>query len=280
MSAVLAFTRNRRIPLNLRRLVGECFVRKSDREFEMDVGSTYRGRLDNYIKWMVFVTGKYFEFPYINLLRRLHKGGIALDVGANLGNHSLAFTEFFDRVYAIEPCLPVYKRLVARREVSDRIHPYLLALSDRSGSMPYRLADSDYPVTAGEISEDGDLSIDTVPGDEFVANTIEGQISFVKIDVDGHESSVIRGLADTIRSARPTIMVELSKEVLGTSGSFRSFLDLFPDDYVFHGLSGQLTWPVQREVARTTPIDREHPRPSRRSCDILCFGRERNFRLS
>jgi len=279
MSSVLAFTRNRRIPLNLRRLVGEWFIKTANQKFELDVGSIYRGRLDNYIEWMVYVTGQYFEFPYINLLRRLHKGGIALDVGANLGNHALAFSEFFDRVYAVEPYLPVYERLAARREVSDRIHPYQLALSDRSGSLSYRLQESDYQITSGEISEDGDLLVETVAGDQFVTETIEGNVSFVKIDVEGHESSVVKGLSETLRSARPTIMVELSKEILRTSDSIRTFLDLFPDDYGFYALSGQSTWPVQSDVARITPMDREHPRRRRHSCDILCFGRERNFQL-
>jgi len=97
MRPILAFTRNQRIPLNLRRTLGEWFVRKSNRDFELNVGSVYRGRLDNYIEWMVYLTGQYFEFPCINLVRKMHSGGVVLDVGANLGNHSLAFCNFSNR---------------------------------------------------------------------------------------------------------------------------------------------------------------------------------------
>ncbi|RKX35254.1 MAG: hypothetical protein DRP71_04365 [Verrucomicrobia bacterium] len=279
MSQFLVFTRNRRIPLNIRRLVGGWFIGKSDRTYELDVGSVYRGALDNYIEWMVYITGQYFEFPYINLIRRLHNGGIALDIGANVGNHALAFSEIFDQVYAVEPYSPVYRRLAARREISDRIHPFQIALSDRSGSVSFHVPETDHRVTSGWISEDGEERVESARGDEFVAGAIEGRVSFVKIDVEGHESRVLEGLADTIRSARPTMMVEASKEVLKTPDTMRAFFALFPDDYVFHTLSGQSSWPVQRDVARTTPIDSKHPRRRRHSCDMICFGREKNFRL-
>ena len=48
---------------------------------------------------------------YLNLLKRLTKGGAALDVGANVGNHSHAFAQHFDEVHAFEPFELVAQRL-------------------------------------------------------------------------------------------------------------------------------------------------------------------------
>ena len=276
MHPVLAFTRNRRIPLNIRRLIGEWFIRKSDRVFQLDIGSIYRGKLDNYVEWMVYVTGQYFEFPYINLVRRLFGKGVALDVGANVGNHSLAFSEFFDRVYAIEPYPPVYDRLVARRAIADNIYTYLIALSDRMGTASFKAPETDN-LGIGQISPEGELSVEVLRGDEFVRTEIGASVGFVKIDVEGHELEVIRGLAETLRADRPTVMFEASKDVVKNPESIRNCISLFPDDYIFHTLNGQSTWPVQQEVARTFPIDAERPKARRRKCDIICFGRERNY---
>ncbi|HUG11867.1 MAG TPA: hypothetical protein VMM36_12680, partial [Opitutaceae bacterium] len=104
MNPVLKFTRCRSIPLNLRRTVAKAIIPRTHAAFELDVdGVTYRGRMDNYVEWLAFVTGSFFEFSYINLLKRLLSGGTALDVGANVGNHSLAFSSFFDLVHSVEP---------------------------------------------------------------------------------------------------------------------------------------------------------------------------------
>jgi FkbM family methyltransferase len=279
MHPILAFTRNRRIPLSIRRLVGEWFIGKSDQVYELDIGSIYRGKLDNYVEWMVYVTGQYFEFPYINLIRRLFSKGVALDVGANVGNHSLAFSEFFDRVYGVEPYPPVYDRLAARREVTDKIHTYQIALSDRMGTASFKVPDTDN-LGIGRIATEGELSVEVVRGDDFARTEIGTTVDFVKIDVEGHELEVIRGLAETFRSDRPIVIFEASRVVLKSSESIRDCFSLFPDDYLFHTLSGQSTWPVQQDVARSFPIDVERPTIRRRKCDIICFGRERNYQLA
>lgn len=264
--------------MNLRRLVGGWFIRKSDCSFEIDVGSIFRGRRDNYIEWMVYVSGQYFEFPYLNLLRRLHQGGVVLDIGANVGNHTLACSEFFDRVYAVEPYPPVYDRLAARKDVSDRIETFRIALSDRSGTVSFKVPSTDN-LGVGRIAEDGHLVIETIRGDDFVAAEIKDPIDLIKIDVEGHETEVIKGLAETLRRDRPTVMFEASKEVMKSVESIQACFTLLPDDYVFFKLSGQSTWPMQRDTARVRLIDREDPKPSRHSCDILCWGREKEVDL-
>lgn len=279
MHPILGFTRNRRIPLNVRRLVGGWFIRKAERSFELDVGSVFRGRRDNYIEWMVYVSGQYFEFPYLNLIRRLHQGGVVLDVGANVGNHTLAFSEFFDRAYAVEPYPPVYDRLAARKEVSDRIQTFRIALSDRSGTVSFKAPHTDN-LGIGRIAEDGDLVIETIRGDAFVQAEVRERIDLIKIDVEGHEAEVIKGLAETLRRDRPTVMFEASKEVMKSAESIRACFALLPEDYAFCALSGQSSWPVQRDTARLRPIDRENPKPGRHSCDILCWGKEKQVDLA
>lgn len=270
----MAFTRNRRIPLNIRRQVGLWFIPWSDQTFTIDIGSEFRGCLDNYLEWLAWVTGDYFEYPYLNLIRRLHHGGVVLDVGANVGTHALAFSEFFNQVHAVEPYPPLYEKLAGRRAISDRIHPHQLALSDRAGSVPF-LAPNSANMGIGRITESGDIQVEAMRGDDFVAAQIKDPIDFIKIDVEGHETEVIKGLGKTLRRDRPTVMFEASKAVMKSSESIRACFDRFPDDYVFCKLSGQSTWPIQRDTARVRLIDPDRPTRSRHSCDMLCWGREK-----
>ena len=87
---------------------------------------------------------------------------------------------------------------------------------------------------------------------------------------------MIRGLAETLGRDRPTVMFEVSKAVLKSPDSIRACFSLFPDDYAFYRLSGQTSWPVQRKVAKTAPMDVRHQKARRKSCDVVCFGRESN----
>jgi FkbM family methyltransferase len=255
-------------------LIASWFLPRTDREFELDVGSRYCGNLDNYIEWVVYLSGQYFEFPYINLVRRIGGGGVALDVGANVGNHALAFSEIFEQVHALEPYPPVFRRLQERRAVSARIHPHQIALSDRPGSISFEAPTTDNLGT-GRVAPGGELTVEAMRGDDFVATEINEPIVFIKIDVEGHEAEVIQGLNNTLRRDRPTVMFEASSRAMGSRDAMKSFFSLFPTDYLFFKVGGQSTWPVQREVARVHPFDPETARPRRRSCDMLCWGREK-----
>ena len=271
---LLSFTRNQRIPLNIRRQIALWFVRVSSRKFSIDVGSPYHGRLDNYIDFMVYVSGQYFEYPYINFVRACHKGGVALDVGANIGNHALAYSEFFDRVFAIEPYEPLFRRTQARREVSARISAHQVALSDQAGTLAFEQPTA-FNQGIGRVSPEGKGSVTAVTGDEFVRTEVRQTVDFIKIDVEGHEMEVIRGLAETLKRDRPTVLFEASKQVMKSAESMQACFAHFPVDYAFFRLGGQSTWPVQRDMARAYPIDRSHPRPRRGSCDLIGFAAEK-----
>jgi hypothetical protein len=135
MNALLRrICRARPVPLAVRRQLGRIFVPYSDASFRLEIdGVVYRGRLDSYLEWLVWVTGQFFEFTYLHLIRSFQLGGTAVDVGANVGNHSLALSSMFDLVIALEPYEPLYRRLAEKVDGLPNVQTHNLGFGNRSG---------------------------------------------------------------------------------------------------------------------------------------------------
>ena len=77
-----------------------------DRPFEAQfAGFVYPGNLRRWIDWMVYFEGGY-ELDELELMRTLMQGRsepIALDIGANVGHHTLYLASFCHQVHAFEP---------------------------------------------------------------------------------------------------------------------------------------------------------------------------------
>jgi hypothetical protein len=60
----------------------------------------------------------------------------------------------------------------------------------------------------GNESDDGNVSIETIPLDDFVEENRLPRISFMKIDVEGYELHVLRGAKQVLTKHKPILMVE------------------------------------------------------------------------
>ncbi|MDA7876983.1 FkbM family methyltransferase [Akkermansiaceae bacterium] len=281
MNAILKFTSNPAIPLTLRREVGKLFVKQNGESFEIEIdGRPFPGTLDNYIEWMVFITRDYFEYTYLNLIRSLVKGGVALDVGGNIGNHAHAFAGFFDEVHSFEPFEKVAKRLKEKAALLGGVTVHSVALSDEAGEMSFEAPDSDNWGT-GRISDSGGLKVQVVRGDDYLKEQGIGKPNFIKIDVEGHEPNVLRGLKKTIAESRPVVMFEAPRHLRKEgNGGLGEMIECFPEDYQFVGFRGQTTFPVQRKVAKTIPLDVNRLEEVKGKITyVLGFGKERGFEL-
>jgi FkbM family methyltransferase len=127
----------------------------------------------------------------------------AVDMGANIGNHSLYFSQFFKTVYSFEPHPRTFKLLKLNAELADNIVCFPLALSDREGDA--FLADSSENIGAASISENGQ-PIKLCRLDD--ALPAQGKIWLIKIDVEGHEPEAILGAKNTILKHAPIILFE------------------------------------------------------------------------
>jgi FkbM family methyltransferase len=153
--------------------------------------------------------------PELRLVGDLLKdSGAVVDVGANAGIYSAMAIQSRRWVAAFEPVPEEAARL--RRLIGARGIVHQVALSDYSGkallNVPYVDEGAVTTRSSLEANVDTDLSY---RGIEVNVATLDSfglsDIAFLKIDVEGHELSVLRGAAETIMRSRPNLLVEVEE---------------------------------------------------------------------
>lgn len=154
----------------------------------------------------------------------------ALDVGANTGKYAYRLSALLPKVYAFEPDPALAAKI--NRALPRNVEVHAAAISNKCG-----VARLMFPVVAGHrvtaISsiEPGVLSA-TTPTMSIEVPTIRlddfglEPIGFIKIDVEGHELSVLEGAVELIARERPIIMVEAEdRHKYGAVSLVRSFME-------------------------------------------------------
>jgi FkbM family methyltransferase len=143
-----------------------------------------------------------------------------LDIGALHGLFSLCFTAQRENAvaYAIDASPIAFCKLLyhVHKNPSSKIIPIEGAVSDRSGelSMHYEW---EHAVAGNSNSEGKMLTVPMFTGDEICsANKFEPDC--IKIDVEGHEIPVLRGLVRVVSRFRPVIFLEVHPSRIHAAG--------------------------------------------------------------
>lgn len=155
--------------------------------------------------------------PELALLHQLGRNrGTAIDAGANEGLYTYRLATLYDRVHAFEINPALAGRL--RRLVSSNVSVYPVGLSSREGSdtlyTPYYHGRPLYGWAGLELwncptAERYTESVVSVrPLDSFDFD----EVSFLKVDVEGHELELLTGAQQTIRRNRPVVLIEVKDQ--------------------------------------------------------------------
>jgi FkbM family methyltransferase len=154
------------------------------------------------------------------LARRLVRpGSIVADVGANSGLYAYAFGRS-SAVEAFEPLPEPARMLHALATTLPRIRVHQVALSRRSGTATLYVprGHDDRPISelARFTPVEGPHDTAVVPIRTLDEYTL-GNLGLIKIDVEGHELSVVEGAHETIARERPVLLVEIEQRHLSTN---------------------------------------------------------------
>jgi FkbM family methyltransferase len=163
----------------------------------------------------------WFKYETERLREYLPKGGVVVDVGANLGFTALLFAKHIGtegRIYAFEPSPPVYAKLlqVVEKNQLRNVHCFNLGCG-RTRRRETLLV----PASSGNatIKRNGvhlteayrEINIEMDSLDNVILPLVP-RVDFLKIDTEGFEDEVLAGADELIARFRPVVYLELSLE--------------------------------------------------------------------
>lgn len=174
----------------------------------------------DYIQRLIFLTDDYFERKKLDYVFKTFKNGIigdkisqeegiVLDIGANIGNHTLFFCNEYNakKVYCFEPIEETFF-ILAENIMLNHLEDRVILNSFGLGGKDENASAVSYDIfniggTMLKQNVNGKLKIKKLDG-----IGIELSVAFIKIDVEGMELEVIKGGIALIKKNRPYIMVE------------------------------------------------------------------------
>lgn len=173
-----------------------------------------------------------FETEGIELLARLAEERDCtafIDIGAYIGAFSLPLARRpgIEKVYGFEAHPDNFARYVANIELNglgDVIAPFNVALSSESGSAQLFISDARMEINALKLNQGTtslvrnpdrhtrSIQIKKEPLDNLL--DLEGRSLAIKIDVEGHEAEVLRGMKNLLRSNACVLHIEIFPERL------------------------------------------------------------------
>lgn len=162
----------------------------------------------------------------------------ALDIGANIGNHSVFFAETFSEVFSFEPNPKTFELLKFNANFNSSkgsIKPYNLGLSSKNTALPFAVGHTNSggsKIVRGNNKNSDSLIEVGVQRLDDVQDIKDRSVGLIKIDVEGHEPEVLRGAERTIAHSRPIILIEQDASEI-TDGSSESLEILKSHKYSF-----------------------------------------------
>jgi FkbM family methyltransferase len=165
----------------------------------------------------------------------LRPGMVVLDIGAYLGQFSLVASRVMNgtgRILCLEPTPAVFEQLKRNIERNHciNVEPIHAAVSDHEGEATFYVhvgSNDQSSLHAAAVEEQVSYRVPLTTVDALVERAQLHALNLMKIDVEGHEISVLRGAENTIRRLRPAIVVEISRHqrTVGYSGAdIKAFL--------------------------------------------------------
>ena len=181
------------------------------------------------------ILNKTYDIEEINILTKLIRNNSVtkfIDIGANCGFYSFKFAMQNLEVLAFEPnleaLLKMNNTIIKNQDLKDKIKIFSYGISDINSKMQMRsMVKHGYTQTGGssvtndKISENNKYKIyegDFKNGDEVL--NFKGDNLAIKIDVEGHELNVLKGIQNLLKSNKCIIQVEIFEKNFSSVNSY------------------------------------------------------------
>jgi FkbM family methyltransferase len=187
------------------------------------LGHTFFINIDpqnGFIDQHIFATGIYEPDILKAFTEHLSDGDVFVDIGGNIGWHSLFASAIVGKnghVHTFEPLEKLRNQFNSSLEANDfknivTVHPFGLGKTDEDLQIHLN------PINIGGSSifnngHDNTSTIHIKNGDSVLSNL--DKITLIKIDTEGYEVEVLSGLKNTLKNKTPKLIVEYSPSFWG-----------------------------------------------------------------
>lgn len=222
-------------------------------------GIRYALDLAQGIDFAIYLFGQFEPATAAAYARHVRPGATVLDIGANIGAHSLRLAQQAGpggRVIACEPTAygrdKLRRTLALNPALAPRVELIQCFLGARDEAAVVDRIYARWPLAGGQELHKKHLG-EAMPTagavtrrlDTLLAERGRPRVDFVKLDVDGYECEVLAGAGEMMARDRPVFVLELSPYVLEERGaSLARLLDHFlPLGYRFYRERGEAPLP-------------------------------------
>ena len=148
----------------------------------------------------------FWEFELFNKWQNFFpKEGLMLDIGANIGSHCVQFKHHFPdlEIYAFEPYLENYQLLLQNTKRYEGIKCFNVGVGSRTSIVHF---------SDGHKNNSGVVRVVKDSNNPNVVLALDylilPKVSFIKIDVEGHELACMQGMTNLLERDKPLIWLE------------------------------------------------------------------------
>jgi FkbM family methyltransferase len=184
------------------------------------------GKKFSYHKWLHPYQGDWeltevFDSVILNNLSKIiTPNSTVIDIGAQAGNMSVAYSLFAKQVLSFEPNPATFEVLEKNSQLNPTITPYNYAISDEEGALTFHYSDEGFcnggfatrtEFGIGVTGHRVPIDVVAINFEKFVEeNDIDlGNISLIKIDAEGHDKDILKTLKKTISEHKPVLITEI-----------------------------------------------------------------------
>lgn len=183
---------------------------------------------DAVIARMLYIDGEY-EPEFHDLMSRMGlEGSICVDIGANIGLHSLALSRFVGsggKVFSFEPSSHNFALLKENLRLNDasNVSATNAAVGSRAAKLKLQLSSTnfgDHKIAVNGKAGGACEEVDVIAIDQALADVPAGKIKCIKVDVQGFEHEVILGMRKTLeKNPDAFVFLEVGSGLLEAAGS-------------------------------------------------------------
>jgi FkbM family methyltransferase len=157
-------------------------------------------------------------------ISQIENFNLAIDVGANIGLHTLRFSKLFNQVESFEPFSINYECLQENIKSFSNINIHKKGLGSTSTSLTLMLPEDSGNSGAPSFVDFVNTDKKTLTEQVIVArlDDFNFQPDLIKIDTQGFEMEILKGAVNTLQTYKPVLIVECAKQPFKDIANFLS----------------------------------------------------------